>query len=64
MQPEDLIINDCNSIVCVVNPNKIYKSGDKICQLVFQKHFHPSITFVSELEQSERNEGGFGSTGL
>ena len=64
VQPEDLMIIDCNSIVCTVNPSKIYKSGDKICQLVFQKHFHPSITFVSHLEQSERNEGGFGSTGL
>jgi dUTPase len=64
VQPEDLMIVDGNSIVCIVNPNKIYKSGDKICQLVFQKHFHPSITFVSQLEQSERNEGGFGSTGL
>jgi len=64
VQPEDLMIVDGNSIVCTVNPSKIYKSGDKICQLVFQKHFHPSITFVSHLEQSERNEGGFGSTGV
>lgn len=64
VQPEDLLILDDGKIVCLVNPNKIYKNGDKICQLVFQKHFHPSITFVPELEQTARNEGGFGSTGL
>jgi len=63
MQPEDLVFFD-NKILCIVNENKIYQKGDKVCQLVFQKHFHPSIEFVEELEQTERNEGGFGSTGL
>lgn len=64
IQPEDLRINTSSDIKCSVNFDKIYQEGDKICQLVFQKHFHPSIAFVSSLEESERNEGGFGSTNL
>lgn len=63
MQPEDLKILHNRSVACVINPKKIYQKGDKVCQLIFQKHFHPSIAFVSGLEQTARNEGGFGSTG-
>jgi|688.fasta_scaffold482444_2 dUTPase len=64
MQPEDLYMYG-NGILCLVNDNKIYQKGDKICQLVFQKHFHPSFSFVSQLEENtERNQGGFGSTNL
>lgn len=64
MQPEDLYMYE-NGIICLVNANKIYQKGDKICQLVFQKHFHPSFSFVSQLEENtERNQGGFGSTNL
>ena len=62
MQPEDLYMHG-NGILCSVNTDKIYQKGDKICQLVFQKHFHPSFSFVSELEENTgRNQGGFGST--
>lgn len=64
MQPEDLYMYG-NGILCLVNKNKIYQKGDKICQLVFQKHFHPSFCFVSKLEENtERQQGGFGSTGV
>lgn len=62
VQPEDLSIYSLNKIGCFVNENKIYKKGDKICQLIFQKHFHPSIAYVANLDESERSEGGFGST--
>lgn len=64
MQPDDLYMYE-KGFFCMVNADKIYKKGDKICQLVFQKHFHPSFSFVSQLEENtERNQGGFGSTNL
>jgi dUTP pyrophosphatase len=63
-QPEDLIVNAFGNIIGYVNLEKIYKKGDKVCQLVFQPHFHPTIEVVDELEDSERQEGGFGSSGL
>lgn len=63
-QPEDLRVTQFGNVNGVVNSNRIYKKGDKICQLIFQKHFHPQIEIVESLEESERSEGGFGSTGL
>ena len=39
------------------------KKGDKICQLVIMKIENPDIIFEDELNESERGEGGFGSTG-
>lgn len=41
----------------VVNP------GDRIAQLVFKKVEELDFEFVDELPSSERNTGGFGSTG-
>jgi len=40
-----------------------YKVGDRICQIMIIPH--PSINFieVDELNNTERGEGGFGSTG-
>lgn len=63
-QPEDLIANQFGHISGRVNLQKIYRKGDKVCQLVFQPHFHPTIEVVDKLEDSERQEGGFGSSGL
>ncbi len=37
--------------------------GDRICQAVFMKIEKPKINFKTELENSERQSGGFGSTG-
>lgn len=46
------------------NEPKIIKSGDRIAQIVFRKveraHFHQ----VEELDETERGQGGFGSTGI
>lgn len=64
LQPEDLFILSNGSLRAEVDLDLIYKKGDKVCQLVFKKHFHPVIEFVSSLEESDRNEGGFGSSGL
>ena len=63
-QPEDLKATQFGNIVGRVNLEKIYKKGDKVCQLVFKSHFHPLIEVLDELEDSERQGDGFGSTGL
>lgn len=63
-QPEDLFVTQFGNVYGRVNAAKIYKQGDKVCQLIFQNHFHPQIEIVDNLEESERSEGGFGSTGL
>jgi dUTP pyrophosphatase len=40
------------------------KKGEKIAQMLIQKVENPEIEEVSDLENTERGEGGFGSTGL
>ena len=39
------------------------KRGDKIAQLVIQRVENADLTVVDELPESERGEGGFGSSG-
>jgi dUTP pyrophosphatase len=39
------------------------ETGHKIAQLLIQRIEHPDIEEVSELSESSRGEGGFGSTG-
>ena len=38
------------------------RRGDKICQLVIMKIENAEIVFKDELDDSDRGEGGFGST--
>ena len=44
------------------NLDKIYKKGDKICQLKITKVEHAEFILVESLDQTQRGEGGFGST--
>lgn len=44
------------------NLEKIYKKGDKICQLKITKVEHAEFTLVDVLDTTNRGEGGFGST--
>lgn len=39
------------------------KVGDKICQFMLRREIKTEITIVGFLEESERGENGFGSTG-
>ena len=39
------------------------KRGDKITQLVIMPIVYPNIELVEDLEETERGNGGFGSTG-
>jgi dUTP pyrophosphatase len=47
-----------------VSPAERYEVGDKIGQLIIIPY--PTIYFeeVQELSSTDRNEGGFGSTGI
>ena len=45
-----------------ININKIYKKGDKICQLKVTKVENINFELVNELDSTNRGEGGFGST--
>jgi len=54
--------------VCVILQNHVnehyhIKSGDRIAQLLIQKVSSPDIKIVSELNESDRGTGGFGSSG-
>lgn len=40
-----------------------FKKGDKITQIVFLPVYTPELQFVDELEETDRGNNGFGSTG-
>jgi len=46
-----------------IQPNEFYKVGDRVAQIMIIPH--PPIEFIKadELSNTERGEGGFGSTG-
>jgi dUTP pyrophosphatase len=44
------------------NPFQIYR-GDRIAQLICQNIIYPTIREVKELDETERDAKGFGSTG-
>ncbi|XP_066939092.1 deoxyuridine 5'-triphosphate nucleotidohydrolase-like [Macrobrachium rosenbergii] len=39
------------------------KKGDRVAQLICEKIFYPDVEEVQELSDTDRGEGGFGSTG-
>ena len=52
--------------VGVINLGKekyIFEKGHKVAQMIIQKKETPEIVEATELNNSERGEGGFGSTG-
>lgn len=52
-------------VVMFNNSNEFYavNKGDKIAQLVITPIIIPELELVDELDDTERGEGGFGSTG-
>jgi dUTP pyrophosphatase len=62
-QPEDYIIGH-GGLLISINESKIYKKGDKIGQLVFSETLNPNLNLVDSFEDTTRNNGGFGSTGI
>lgn len=43
---------------------RIVEAGQKVAQLVIQPVVQPAIEIVESLDDTDRGEGGFGSTGL
>ena len=41
----------------------VFNEGDKVAQLVIQPYSAPNMELVDSLEDTERGENGFGSTG-
>jgi dUTPase len=53
-------------IACLVNFNPfdvVYKKGERICQLLFDKCRKPTSADIRILTKEARKDGGFGSTG-
>lgn len=42
----------------------VINNGERVAQMVYAPYYHAQFTEVSELEDSVRGEGGFGSTGV
>ena len=40
------------------------KRGDRIAQLICERIFYPELEEVDKLDETQRGEGGFGSTGV
>lgn len=54
-------------IVCMYNLNEedfVFEAGQKVAQLVVLPTLYPSFEEVSELTETARGDGGFGSTGV
>ena len=45
------------------NLPQVIEDGERIAQVLFQEVEHPEFVEVEELSETERGEGGFGSTG-
>ena len=45
------------------NEERMVKAGERIGQVVFMPYVNVSFVEVDELEETERGDGGFGSTG-
>ncbi len=65
-QPEDMfLVPDAGAMKIYgrVNPETIYKKGDKICQIKACETTPIEFVPVDDLSVTERNMGGFGSSG-
>ena len=51
-------------LVNLSNEDFTIQNGERIAQLIIAKHERAEWNLVSELSQTERGEGGFGSTGV
>ena len=49
--------------VCLVGPKQPYQIGERVAQLIIAKVEAVNFEVVDDLSATERNQGGFGSTG-
>lgn len=50
-------------LVNLSNESFVVETGERVAQLVITKHESPTLVEVSEISETVRGEGGFGSTG-
>ena len=41
----------------------VFEAGDKVVQIIFQRHESPDLAVVDYFEETDRGENGFGSSG-
>ena len=63
-----IIDNDFRGELIVVltnfsNEDYVVKPNDRVAQAIVMSYIRPRVDFVDELNETERGEGGFGSTG-
>ena len=51
------------TLINLSNENFIVRTGERIAQMVIAKHEKAEFIQVTELNETKRGEGGFGSTG-
>ena len=57
--------NDDWSNVCTLFNNRfIIKTGDRIAQLIIEQHYDIDFEIVDKLPRTERNNSGFGHSGI
>lgn len=64
-QPEDYIIlpeHGRSRIYAILNPETVYKKGDRIAQIKPSPNIDINFVFADELDTTVRGYGGFGST--
>ena len=51
-------------MVNLSNEPFVINEGERIAQMVVAKHEQADFTLVSELDETERGDGGYGHTGV
>ena len=57
------MLNEMKVVERTENNHRIYENGERICQLMILPYPKIKFTEVTELSETDRGEGGFGSTG-
>ncbi len=53
--------------ICLINLGDkpfVIKNGDKIAQMIISEYVKVNLVVTDKLEETQRNSGGFGSTGI
>lgn len=56
--PLGIVLFNFSDVDFIVNP------GDRVAQLLLEKIITPQVVEVTDLDSTDRGEGGFGSTGI
>ena len=53
----------CVLLINLGDKDFTYDKGDRIAQIIIEKCEHPEWFIVEDLDETNRGDGGFGSTG-